>query len=164
MKSEYSRNERVNLQRVTNCLIIKGEEVLLLKKPRRGWYAMPGGKMEAGGSVYESVIREVREETGLTIIGPQLSSVATMTKASASAALKEWMMFTFITDRFSGEFVDESPEGELEWIPISEIDSIPTAPSDRFIHQALLTKKKRLYASFDLDEDDQLNDYRVNEQ
>lgn len=97
--------------------------------------------MEAGESVYESVIREVREETGLTIIGPQLSSVATMTKASASAALKEWMMFTFITDRFSGELVDESPEGELEWIPISEIDSIPTAPSDRFIHQALLTKK-----------------------
>lgn len=150
------------MQRVTNCLIIKDREVLLLKKPRYGWYAMPGGKMEHGESVQESVVREVQEETGLLIKNPQLYSVATMTKASAPKPRDEWMMFTFMTDQFAGKLVEESPEGELEWIPIAEIDQIPTAPSDRFIHQFLLKNKQHLYASFDLDESDQLISYRLN--
>ena len=55
------------MQRVTNCLIIDHDKVLLLKKPRHGWYAMPGGKMEPRETVQESVIREVFEETGLKI-------------------------------------------------------------------------------------------------
>lgn len=151
------------MQRVTNCLIIKDREVLLLKKPRYGWYAMPGGKMEPGESVHESVLREVQEETGLLIKKPQLYSVATMTKASAPKPKDEWMMFTFMTDQYSGKLVEKSPEGELEWIPIADIDKIPTAPSDRFIHDYLLKNKQHLYASFDLDERDQLISYRLNE-
>lgn len=151
------------MQRVTNCLIIKDEEVLLLKKPRYGWYAMPGGKMEAGESVYESVVREVAEETGLSINNPQLYSVATMLKASAPSPKDEWMMFTFKVEEFSGELVDESPEGQLEWIPISQLDQIPTAPSDRLIHQYIVKKDQHLYGSFNLDENDQLISYRTND-
>ncbi|MBU5593988.1 8-oxo-dGTP diphosphatase [Amphibacillus sp. MSJ-3] len=151
------------MQRVTNCLIINGDEVLLLKKPRYGWYAMPGGKMEPGESIYESVLREVKEETGLMIDTPQLYSVATMTKASAQSPKDEWMMFTFKTEQFSGDLVTETPEGELEWIPLVKLDQIPTAPSDRLIHQYILQHDKHLYGSFDLDEQDQLISYRLND-
>lgn len=151
------------MQRVTNCLIINDQEVLLLKKPRYGWYAMPGGKMEAGESIHESVLREVEEETGLMIDNPQLYSVATMTKASAQSPKDEWLMFTFKTDKFSGELVSETPEGELEWIPISQIGQIPTAPCDRLIHQYILKNNRHLYGSFALDENDQLISYRLND-
>ena len=151
------------MQRVTNCLIIDQDHVLLLKKPRHGWYAMPGGKMEPGESVHESVLREVEEETGLVIAKPQLYSVATMLKESAPSSTKEWMMFTFKTDQFSGEVVEESPEGQLEWIPISKLDQIPTAPSDRLIHQYIINKDQPLYGSFNLDEKDQLISFRLND-
>lgn len=119
--------------------------------------------MEPGETVHESVVREVQEETGLLIKKPQLYSVATMTKATAPKPKDEWMMFTFMTDQFTGKLVEESPEGELEWIPLAEIDQIPTAPSDRFIHDYLLKKNQHLYASFDLDQRDQLISYRLNE-
>ncbi|SDC65888.1 8-oxo-dGTP diphosphatase [Pelagirhabdus alkalitolerans] len=154
--------KRVNsLQRVTNCLIIDGNYVLLLKKPRYGWYAMPGGKMEYSESVKEAVIREVYEETGLQIKSPELCSVATMTKESASHPKDEWMMFTFKTKHFSGQMIEKSPEGILEWIHIDQLSTIPTAPSDRFIHDYVFKKEQPLYASFDLDSKDQLIDYRL---
>lgn len=56
------------MQRVTNCLLIKDEKVLLLQKPRRGWWVAPGGKMESGESIKEAVIREFREETGIYLL------------------------------------------------------------------------------------------------
>lgn len=53
------------LQRVTNCVLVKDGKVLLLQKPKRGWWVAPGGKMEQGESVREACIREYREETGI---------------------------------------------------------------------------------------------------
>src|SRR5699024_4011349 len=123
---------------------------------------MPGGKMETGESIFEAVVREVNEETGLILNHPELYSVVTMTKPRAQSPIDEWMMFTFKTDQFSGNLVEKSPEGELEWIPISQLDQIPTAPSDRFIHQSVLKNDQLLYASFELDENEQLISYRLN--
>nr|MBR9646549.1 NUDIX domain-containing protein [Streptococcus sp. 11-4097] len=39
------------MQRVTNCVLIRDNEVLLLQKPRRNWWVAPGGKMERGETV-----------------------------------------------------------------------------------------------------------------
>lgn len=67
----------VLVQRVTNCVLQTDDQVLLLQKPRRGWWVAPGGKMESGESVRDSVIREYREETGIYILNPQLKGVFT---------------------------------------------------------------------------------------
>ena len=36
------------MQRIANLLVVKDNQVLLLKKPRRDWYVAPGGKMDSG--------------------------------------------------------------------------------------------------------------------
>ena len=36
------------MQRIVNLLVVKDNHVLLLKKPRRGWYVAPGGKDGSG--------------------------------------------------------------------------------------------------------------------
>ena len=59
------------MQRVTNCVLLKENKVLLLQKPRRGWWVAPGGKMERGESVKDACIREFREETGIYLKNPQ---------------------------------------------------------------------------------------------
>ncbi|PXW91470.1 8-oxo-dGTP diphosphatase [Streptohalobacillus salinus] len=144
------------MQRVTNCLVRQDNKVLLLKKPRHGWYAMPGGKMEDQESIAQAAIREVYEETGLKIEQPKLMSVATMNKAGALPPKDEWMMFTFVADKFTGELVDFCREGELEWIALDEIGKIPTAPTDAVIHDYLLKQNARVYARFDMDENEQI--------
>src|SRR5690625_6605023 len=65
------------MQRVTNCILINNGHVLLLKKPRRGWYAIPGGKMEQNETIKETVIREFLEETALNIHHPELAGAFT---------------------------------------------------------------------------------------
>ena len=65
------------MQRVTNCVLVKENNVLLLQKPRRGWWVAPGGKMEPGESVKEACVREFREETGIYLKNPKIKGIFT---------------------------------------------------------------------------------------
>src|SRR5690606_20829642 len=107
----------------------------MLKKPRRNWYAAPGGKMEQGESIKQSVIREYEEETGFTLKDPKLKGVFTILISENNEIVNEWMMFTFFCEHFEGEQLEVSKEGDLEWIPIDEVLTKPMAEGDRFIIQ-----------------------------
>ena len=72
----------------------------------------PGGHVEPGESFVESVIREVREETGLTIEKPTLCG----TKQFQTKKGERYVVFFYKTDRFSGE-LRSSHEGNVFWIP-----------------------------------------------
>ena len=52
------------MQRVTNCVLIRDNEVLLLQN-LAGIGGLHRGKMERGETVRDSVVREYREETGI---------------------------------------------------------------------------------------------------
>ena len=70
--TSVNKGEDIKMQRIANLLVVKDEHVLLLKKPRRGWYVAPGGKMDPGESIYEAAVREFTEETGAKPIDPHL--------------------------------------------------------------------------------------------
>lgn len=72
----------------------------------------PGGHVEPGESFVESVIREVWEETGLTIENPKLCG----TKQFQTRKGERYVVFFYKTDRFSGE-LKSSDEGKVFWIP-----------------------------------------------
>ena len=76
----------------------------------------PGGHVEPGESFAESVIREVWEETGLTIEHPILCG----TKQFQTEKGERYVVFFYKTDRFSGE-LRSSDEGEVFWIPRKEL-------------------------------------------
>lgn len=136
------------MQRVANCILRVDDKVLLLKKPRRGWYVAPGGKMEAGENVKDSVVREFKEETGLHIKNPELRGSFTFIMREEEKTVQEWMMFTFYTTNFSGTLLNESEEGELEWVPVDEVLNKPMAEGDRFIFDHLLHSDGQLYGTF----------------
>ncbi len=141
------------MQRVTNCILLDKDKVLLLKKPRRGWYAIPGGKMEQGETVKESVVREYREETELHLIEPSLAGAFTFTVFNNNEIVKEWMMFTFFSTEFKGELTKHCNEGELEWVSLDIIKDLPMAEGDRKIFDHVLYSKAVLYGSFSYTED-----------
>lgn len=72
----------------------------------------PGGHVEPGESFVESVIREVWEETGLTIENPVLCG----TKQFQTKKGERYVVFFYKTDRFSGT-LRSSDEGKVFWIP-----------------------------------------------
>ncbi|MEW8986904.1 MAG: NUDIX domain-containing protein, partial [Bacillus sp. (in: firmicutes)] len=77
------------MQRVTNCVLLKENKVLLLQKPRRGWWVAPGGKMEPGESVKDSCIREYREETGIYLKNPNIKGIFTFIMVDGDKVISE---------------------------------------------------------------------------
>ncbi|MDC3412268.1 8-oxo-dGTP diphosphatase [Aquibacillus sp. 3ASR75-11] len=151
------------MQRVTNC-ILKDEsknQILMLKKPRYGWYVVPGGKMEQGESIKQSVVREFKEETGLDLINPELRGVFTFVVMDQLEIMREWMMFTFICDTSKGALFDYCKEGELEWVPIAEVLDKPMAEGDYFMFKHILANEHLLYGTFIYTPDDRLIDLNL---
>ncbi|QUW23428.1 8-oxo-dGTP diphosphatase [Sporosarcina sp. Marseille-Q4063] len=121
------------MQRIANLLVVKDNHVLLLKKPRRGWYVAPGGKMDPGESIYEAAVREFTEETGTTPINPHLKGVYTMMiKDDVDKIVKdEWMLYTFVAHDLEGVPFETTAEGKLDWHPIESLQTLPMAEGDR---------------------------------
>ncbi|WP_018132083.1 NUDIX hydrolase [Effusibacillus pohliae] len=135
------------MQLVTNCILRWEDRLLMLRKPRRGWWVAPGGKVETGESLLEAVTREYREETGLTLIRPELRGVFTVIVQNGEELVNHWMLFTFYAESFSGLVNATSQEGHLEWVGIDTLPNRPMAEGDRIFiehivhHPTLLTGK-----------------------
>ena len=76
----------------------------------------PGGHVEPGESFVDSVIREVYEETGLTIEDPVLCGV----KQFQTDDDARYVVFFFKANRYHGQ-LHSSDEGKVYWIPREEL-------------------------------------------
>jgi 8-oxo-dGTP diphosphatase len=138
------------VQRVTNCILLDKQtnKVLLLKKPRRGWWVAPGGKMEPGETISEAVTREFEEETGIIVKEPELRGVFTIVVENKGQVVDEWMMFTFFANKYEGSLLDESPEGELFWQEVGDIAALPKAEGDQVFFEHILNEENVLIKKF----------------
>ena len=84
-----------------------------------------GGKFEAGESPEECVIREVHEESGLSIHQPKLCGLLMFPSFKGN----DWYVFVFTATEFSGDLID-SPEGQLQWIKDDELTGLNLWESD----------------------------------
>lgn len=149
------------MQRVTNNVYIKEDKVLLLQKPSKNWWVAPGGKMEQGETIRESVIREFREETGIYIKQPKLKGVFTFNIKDGKDIVAEWMMFSFKATEGDGHLLQHTDEGILAWHSIDEIKKLPMAAGDYHIIDYLIHGKGMIYGNFTYTPDFELVSYRL---
>jgi len=114
--------ERGEVVELTNmCMICDGRGRVLVQNKVghafwHGWN-FPGGHVEKGEYVTPSVIREIREETGLTVEKPRLCGIKEFHKAKDG---KRYIVFLYIADAFSGD-LKASAEGDVFWYPLEEL-------------------------------------------
>ena len=114
-----ARMEEVELTNM--CMVCDGKGNVLVqnKKGDRTWHGwnFPGGHVEQGEFVTPSVVREIREETGLTIENPKLCGIKEFQKEQDG---KRFIVFLYVASRFFGE-LRSSDEGDVFWYPLSEL-------------------------------------------
>lgn len=151
------------MQKVANCIYLKDDRILLLQKPRRDWWTIPGGKMELGETVKETVKREFLEETGITIHRPILKGIYNFVIKNGETTVNEWMMFTFLTMSGEGTEREVTEEGILKWHSIHELGHLPMAEGDRFILYHALNHLDVTFGIFEYTEDYRLLSYRISD-
>lgn len=104
--------KRESVELTVLCLLHRGDELLLQDRVKQDWQglAIPGGHVEPGESVVDAVIRETKEETGLTVLQPRLCGIKQFPIAGG-----RYLVFLFESDRFEGHLTS-SEEGQMRWI------------------------------------------------
>ena len=107
------------------CMIYNGDRILVQDRLNPDWpgITFPGGHVEPGESFVDSVIREVKEETGLDIFNVRLCGVKQWTQRDGEY---RYIVFFYKTNEFAGE-LKSSDEGRVFWINKSELMNYPLA-------------------------------------
>lgn len=122
----------------TLCYIENDGKYLMLHRVKKEndvnkdkWVGI-GGKFEDGESPEDCVLREAKEETGLTLTSFKYRGVVTF----VSDRWETEYMHLFTADGFSGELT-ECDEGVLEWIDKEKLDAIPKWEGDKIFLRLL---------------------------
>ena len=116
----------------TLCYVLRGDQVLMLHRVKKKndinhdkWIGI-GGKFEADESPDECLLREAREETGLTLTDWKCRGVVTFISDEAEGEF----MYLFTADGFEGELTD-CPEGDLQWVSREFLNELPKWEGDQ---------------------------------
>ena len=123
--------------RVVHSLLVQDDQILLLFKPSRQKWFLPGGKAEFGENIIQTGLREFYEETGLQLKHAKLGAITTVV-VEEELEKKEWMLYTVKATVSTGELIEENREGSLAWHSLKEVDELPMFEGDRFIIKKLL--------------------------
>ena len=116
----------------TLCYVTRGDEVLMLHRVKKKndinkdkWIGI-GGKFEGEESPDECLLREAKEETGLTLTSWRCRGVVTFLSDTCEGEF----MYLFTADGFEGELTSCS-EGDPKWVSREFLDSLPKWEGDQ---------------------------------
>lgn len=147
----------------TLCYIEKDGKYLMLHRTKKKndinkdkWLGI-GGKFEENESPEECIIREVKEETGLTLKSYKLRCIVTY----VSTTWETEYMYVFTSNDFTGEII-ECNEGDLQWIVKNEVTKLNTWEGDKIFVEKLQNDDSLFTIKFEYD-GDKLISYNLKE-
>lgn len=127
------------------CYVEHDGRVLMLRRhkpPFAGYWTAPGGKLERGEQPREAIVREVREETQLTVARPRLHLIASETGADNY----NWLLFFFRADPETTGVEPhllkgsrETREGLLDWLPLDDLAAAAIPGVERMLLPYIFT-------------------------
>ena len=119
---------------MTNMIMIEDPEGRVLVQKRIKYWkgiAFPGGHIEKGESITDSVIREAKEETGLDVKNPKLCGIIHWDNRQKH---EKYMVFAYKVTEFEGELITETDEGNVFWVSKDELEKMELCPNfDRYL-------------------------------
>ncbi len=146
----------------TLCYVMHENKTLMIHRIKKqndfheGKWNGLGGKFELGESPEDCVIREIKEEAGLTLFNPVMKGFITFPLFDGK---DDWYVFLFTANNFTGELID-SPEGKLAWIDNDKLLDLNLWDGDKIFINWLF-QEKYFSAKFNY-KDGKFIDYTVN--
>lgn len=141
----------------------------MIQKPRRGWWYLPGGKVDAGETWLGAAQREIREETGLSTLGMRLSGIHLVCEQVADGTLVDLRTIVqFTAARVEGELALHSREGKIAVVSIDQLNGLPMNDGDRKMIQYTLNnmgqEKQLFFGKFIYNSAEELLDWSITSQ
>ncbi len=110
---------------VGGVLIHQGKVLLIRrgKQPLRGRWVVPGGTVEVGETLEEALVREMREETGLTIEPAGLVTIFDRIQRESGRVLYHYVIVDYLCRYVAGEAQAGSDAEELVWAGPEELEA-----------------------------------------
>lgn len=109
----------------TNMIMIYDKEnnsaVVINRKISWCGISFPGGHVEPGESMYESAVREAREETGLEVSDLSFCGIIHWHNTDSG---KKYMVYLYKTDKYKGELISGTEEGDVFFMKLSELAAL----------------------------------------
>jgi 8-oxo-dGTP diphosphatase len=103
------------------CMIYdRANNKVLVQDRKKSWkgISFPGGHVEKGESLVEAAVREVKEETGLTVSNLKACGVVHWYNTSVG---ERYLVFNYKTETFSGELISDTEEGRVFRVGADEL-------------------------------------------
>ena len=115
-----------------SAAIVRDGNVLLVRRaraPANGLFSLPGGVVEAGETLHEAVMREIREETSIAIEPVALAGFReTVTRDGDNRVERHFVILPFAARWIAGEPILNEELSEARWVTPDIIEGLPTTP------------------------------------
>jgi 8-oxo-dGTP diphosphatase len=105
-----------------------GVETAVVHRPRYDDWSLPKGKLDAGEHALTAAVREVAEETGLTVVAGRRSVRTEYAVAEGSKRVDYWLMRVV-----GGEFTPNDEVDVLRWLPLDDAAALVSREADRSV-------------------------------
>ncbi|EPZ42980.1 MULTISPECIES: NUDIX domain-containing protein [Alicyclobacillus] len=155
------------MQLIVNCFVPWQDGFVMLQKPRRGWWYLPGGKVEDNELWRQAAMREFSEESGLQLADATLCGIYRVQVAAGSdTAAKDRLIAQFIGHGASGTLALDHREGKLAVIRPEQLPQLPMDEGDRLMIRHTLAAHTRqdpvvFFGHFTYDADHQVQHWTI---
>jgi len=122
------------------AVIIRDGKIALIKRgnePSKGKWTIPGGLVELGETLEQSVIRETKEETGLDVENPLLIDVVSNVDLDEKGKVKyHYVIIDYLVHVKNGNAKASSDAEELRWVPFEEVENYDLTRSFRLFFRS----------------------------
>ncbi|MGL5823941.1 MAG: NUDIX hydrolase [Nocardioides sp.] len=127
------------------AVVRSGKRVLLVHRPRYDDWSFPKGKLDRGEHALAAAVREVKEETGLTVrLGPALPPQR-YSVGKRSKTVHYWIGHPTAGDDISGYWPNHEVD-DLRWVSVAKAPELLTYPHDRKTLRKSLAKSEPSHA------------------